>query len=42
MVMEILQKLKRNYKTIPIQMVLQIGQRQKDKETKPQLMVMEI
>jgi hypothetical protein len=42
MVIEILQMAKRNYKTIPIQMVLQIGKRQKDKKTKPQFMVMEI
>ncbi len=34
MVMEILQKAKRNYKTIPVQVVLQIGQKQKDKKTR--------
>jgi hypothetical protein len=34
MVMEILQKAKRNYKTIPVQVVLQIGQKQKHKKTK--------
>jgi hypothetical protein len=42
MVMEILSKEKKNYKTIPIQVVLQIGQRQKNKKIKPQYMVMEI
>jgi hypothetical protein len=42
MVIEILQKEKRNYKTISVQVVLQIGQRQENKKTKPQFMVMEI
>jgi hypothetical protein len=42
MVMEILQNAKRNQNTIPVQVVLQVGPRQKDKKTKPRFMVMEI